>query len=244
MKINVLTACECSGRVRDAFRAVGCNAYSCDLKPDECASTFHFKADCFAVLERFKWDLVIAFPPCTHLCVSGAMYFDAKRKDGRQAEGVDFFMRLASLPSKHPDLRVAIENPVGIMSSLYRQPDQIIHPWQFGETESKTTCLWLHGLPALKSTRVMRPASFYCPACRKVYADLERRGCPACGAFGQARWANQSPSGADRRSPSEHRATDRARTYPGIAAAMAAQWGRRESWPPLVEMGLFDKLED
>lgn len=144
---------------------------------------------------------MIAFPPCTHIACSGARYFEAKRADGRQQEGIDFFLALANAPIP----RIAIENPVGIMSSVYRKPDQIIQPWQFGHSESKATCLWLNGLPPLVPTDILLP--------------------PAFQASGKPRWENQTPSGQSNLGPTKDRWKIRSKTYQGIAAAMADQWG-------------------
>jgi hypothetical protein len=152
--MRVLVACEYSGRVRDAFRARGHNAWSCDLLPAEDGSFFHYQCDVLRVLTAWNepcWDLMIAHQPCTHLSVSGARHFEAKREDGRQQEAIDFFMDLANAPIP----RIAIENPVCIMSSIWREPDQIIQPWQFGHGETKATCLWLKGLPPLKPTNIV-----------------------------------------------------------------------------------------
>jgi site-specific DNA-cytosine methylase len=147
--MKVLVACEYSGRVREAFRALGHDAWSCDLLPAEDGSKFHHRGDVLALIGA-RWDLVIAHPPCTHLAVSGARHFEEKRADGRQREAIEFFMALAKAPAP----RVAIENPVCIMSSLWRQPDQVIQPWMFGHGETKATCLWLKGLPCLRATRI------------------------------------------------------------------------------------------
>lgn len=150
--MRVLVACEYSGRVREAFRARGHDAWSCDLLEAEDGSPFHYQADVFLVLNQTKqWDLLVAHPPCTHLSVSGAKHFEAKRADGRQQEAIDFFLRIAGMPIP----RIAIENPVCIMSSVWREPDQIIQPWQFGHGETKATCLWLKGLPPLKPTNIV-----------------------------------------------------------------------------------------
>ena len=150
MSLRVLVACECSGRVRDAFRARGHDAWSCDLQAAEDGSPYHIQGDALAVLDD-GWDLMIAHPPCTHLAVSGARWFPEKRADGRQQQAVEFFMRLVNAPIP----RIAIENPVGIMSSVYRTPDQIIQPWQFGHGETKATCLWLKNLPLLTPTNIV-----------------------------------------------------------------------------------------
>lgn len=146
--MRVLVACEYSGRVRDAFNAAGHDALSCDLLPNDFGA--HYQGDVREILHGC-WDLMIAFPPCTHLCVSGAKHFEDKRKDGRQAEAIAFFMELARAPIP----RIAIENPIGIMSGLWRNPDQIIQPWQFGHGETKATCLWLKGLPPLTPTNIV-----------------------------------------------------------------------------------------
>lgn len=147
--MKVLIACEYSGKVRDAFIALGHEAMSCDLLPTDAPGP-HYQGDVLDVID-YPWDLMIAHPPCTDLSVSGARHFEAKRLDGRQQASVSFFMRLA----KADIPMIAIENPVCIMSSLWRKPDQIIQPWQFGHGETKATCLWLKGLPLLKPTNVV-----------------------------------------------------------------------------------------
>ncbi len=147
--MKVLVACEYSGVVRDAFIAKGHDAMSCDLLPTDVPGP-HYKGNVLDVL-NYPWDLMIAHPPCTHLSVSGARHFAAKRIDGRQQSAVSFFMTLARAPIP----RIAIENPVCIMSSLWRKPDQVIQPWQFGHGETKATCLWLKGLPPLVPTNVV-----------------------------------------------------------------------------------------
>jgi site-specific DNA-cytosine methylase len=181
--MRVLIACEFSGIVRDAFRAKGHDAWSCDLLPTEQPGP-HIQDDVLRHLED-GWDLVIAHPPCTHLAVSGARWFPLKKFE--QQESIVFFMRLAecSIP------RVAIENPVGIMSRRWRKPDQIIQPWQFGHGETKATCLWLKNLPRLGPTEI-------------VSGRLAR---------------------VHREPPGPERWKNRSRTYSGIAAAMAEQWG-------------------
>lgn len=156
--MRVLIACEYSATVRDAFRLAGHDAWSCDLLPCEGDARWHIQDDVMQVLGREKdsqtrhsWDLMIAHPPCTHLAVSGARWFPAKRADGSQQAAVDFFLALANAPIP----RIAVENPVCIMSRLYRKPDQIIQPWQFGHGEVKATCLWLKGLPKLTPTNIV-----------------------------------------------------------------------------------------
>lgn len=185
--MRVLLACEESQAVCIEFRKRGHEAYSCDILP--CSGghpEWHIQQDVTELLSE-KWDLIIAFPPCTDLAVSGAKWFDEKRKDGRQQKSIDFFMQFANY-----DGRIAIENPIGIMSSIYRKPDQIIQPWQFGHGETKATCLWLKNLPKLKPTNIVQGRE-------------------------QRIW---------KLPPSEHRAKLRSKTYPGIAAAMAEQWGK------------------
>ena len=148
--MTVLVACEESQAVTVAMRNSGIEAYSCDTKP--CSGghpEWHIRGDVIPLLTE-KWDLVIAFPPCTHLASSGARWFAQKRKDGRQQAAIDFFMVFTRLSCPF-----AIENPVGIMSTVYRKPDQIIQPWQFGHGETKATCLWLSGISPLKPTNVV-----------------------------------------------------------------------------------------
>ena len=196
--MKVLVACEFSGAVRDAFRAKGHDAWSCDLLPSE-NPTYHIQGDVLALLLD-GWDMILAFPPCTHLAVSGAAWFEQKRKDGRQKEGIDFFMLFANAPIP----KIAIENPVGIMSSIWRKPDQIIQPYQFGQPFSKKTCLWLKDLPLLKPTNIVE------------------RGEQITFASGKSmpKWY----SDAFRLPPAE-RAKVRSKTFQGIANAMAEQWG-------------------
>lgn len=156
--------------------------------------------DCLDAI-REGWDLVIAHPPCTHLSSSGAKHFATKRADGRQQAGVNFFMAVVKACEKHAT-RWAIENPIGIMSRIYRKPDQIIQPYNFGHDASKATCLWLHGLPPLK------PSGHF----------------PGRKVSGRLRWANQTDSGQNRLTPSADRWKIRSATFPGIARAMAEQW--------------------
>jgi hypothetical protein len=193
--MRVLVACEYSGRVRDAFIARGHDAVSCDLLPTDAPGP-HYQGDVRDLLSQ-HWDLLIAFPPCTYLCSSGLHW--NKRVPGRAAQTQDalaFVRLLLDAPIKH----IALENPVGCISTQIRKPDQVIQPWQFGHPESKTTCLWLKGLKPLVPTRVLdKPAS--------------------------GRWQNQTASGQNKLAPSEDRWKIRSLTYPGIAQAMADQWG-------------------
>lgn len=148
--MRILAACEESQAVTKAFRRLGADAYSCDIQ--DCSGgrpEWHIKGDVLDQLEK-DWDCVIAFPPCTDLAVSGARWFKEKRADGRQQKSIDFFMEFTRL-----ECPWAIENPIGIMSTHYRKPDQIIQPWQFGHGETKATCLWLHNLPKLEPTKIV-----------------------------------------------------------------------------------------
>jgi hypothetical protein len=147
--MKILVACEYSGRVRDAFIRAGHDAVSCDILPTEKPGPHH-QGSVLDILDD-GWDMMIAFPPCTHLASSGARWFAEKRADGRQQEGADFFMRMINAPIE----RIAVENPIGIMSRTYRKPDQIIQPWQYGHGETKATCLWLKNLPLLQPTCVV-----------------------------------------------------------------------------------------
>lgn len=146
--MRVLVACEFSGVVREAFRRKGHDAWSCDLLPAEDGSEFHIQGDCLEVLKD-NWDMMIAHPPCTHLAVSGARWF--KDKQNEQAEALDFVKLLLNAPIE----KIALENPISIISSKIRKPDQIIQPWQFGHGETKATCLWLKNLPKLKPTKIV-----------------------------------------------------------------------------------------
>lgn len=149
--MKVLVACEYSGTVRDAFIRAGHDAMSCDLLPTE-ATGPHYQGDLFDVID-YPWDMAIFHPECTHLAVSGARHFAEKKMDGRQQAAVAFFMRIERRSQHIP--RTAIENPICIMSSLWRKPDQVIQPWQFGHGETKATCLWLKGLPLLEPTDIV-----------------------------------------------------------------------------------------
>jgi len=148
---QVLVACEESQTLTIALREKGVPAWSCDILP--CSGghpEWHIQADVIPLLKR-KWAAIYAFPPCIDLCVSGARWFEQKRKDGRQQKSIDFFMQFANADCS----KIAIENPVGIMSTVWRKPDQLIQPWQYGHGETKATCLWLKGLPLLQPTNVV-----------------------------------------------------------------------------------------
>lgn len=147
MKLRVLVACEFSGIVRDAFIACGHNAWSCDLLPTEKPGP-HIFGDVLEYIER-GWDLLIAHPPCTHLAVSGARWFKGKAEEQKKA--IEFFMKLVNANVE----KIAVENPISIMSTVYRKPDQIIQPWMFGHGETKATCLWLKNLPLLQPENIV-----------------------------------------------------------------------------------------
>ena len=152
--MKILVACEYSGIVRDAFIAQGHDAMSCDILPSDRPGP-HYQGDIVDVLHHDSWDMMIAHPPCTHLAVSGAKHFAAKQADGRQAAALEFVQLLMDAPIP----RICIENPVSIISTRIRKPDQIIQPWQYGHGETKTTCLWLQGLPHLAPTNVVEGRS-------------------------------------------------------------------------------------
>jgi hypothetical protein len=196
--MRVLVACEFSGAVRSAFRTLGHDAWSCDLLPAEDGGD-HLEGDCRQWL-RDGWDLMIAHPPCTHLAVSGSRWFKDKREE--QEEAIEFVSALLSAPIE----RIALENPISVISSRIRKPDQIIQPWQFGHGETKATCLWLKGLPRLVPTHTTWPDLFAEDAPSERIARVHRE--PP----GPDRWKNRS------------------RTMLGIASAMAQQWGN--SKPP------------
>lgn len=150
--LRVLVACEYSGIVREAFKAKGHDVLSCDLLPTEIPG-YHWQGDIFECLEfhHYNFDLMIAFPPCTDLAVSGAKHFWYKRENGTQQKSIEFFMKLVNTDID----KIVIENPIGIMLTIYRKPDQIIQPWQFGHGETKATCLWLKNLPKLIPTNIV-----------------------------------------------------------------------------------------
>lgn len=197
--MRVLIACEFSGVVRDAFAQKGHDAWSCDLLPTERPGQ-HIEGDVLPVLGD-GWDLMIAHPPCTYLTLSGLHWNN--RIPGRREkteEALEFVRRLLDAPIP----RIALENPVGCISTHIRKSDQIIQPWQFGHPESKQTALWLKGLPKLVPTNVLTPTQFQ--------------------VNGKPRWDNQTPTGQNRLGPGPNRWKLRSVTYPGIADAMADQW--------------------
>lgn len=192
--MRILVACEESQAVCKAFRARGHEAYSCDIEP--CSGghpEWHIQVDAIELL-KMNWDMILAFPPCTHLAVSGARWFSEKRADGSQQAAIHFFLQFVGAKCD----RIAIENPIGIMSTEYRKPDQIIQPWMFGHPEKKATCLWLKGLPPLIPTNDVSAYMRTLPKSRQ-----ER--------------LHYLP-------PSVDRAKIRSKTFPGIAKAMSEQW--------------------
>lgn len=195
---RVLVACEFSGRVRDAFRMHGHDAWSCDLLPSD-DMRYHLQRDVRYVLGD-GWDLMVAHPPCTYLCSSG-LHWNKRRPE--RAAYTEEALELVRLLLDAPIPRIALENPVGCISTRVRKYDQIIHPHQYGHDASKATCLWLKDLPLLRPTLHVPP--------RMVN--------------GKPRWANQTDSGQNRLPPSEDRWALRSETYRGIAIAMAEQWG-------------------
>jgi len=199
--MRVLIACEYSGAVRDAFRARGHDAMSCDLLPTDVDGP-HYQGDVFDVIGN-GWDLMIAHPPCTYLCSSG-LHWNG-RVEGRAAKTEDALAFVRALFDA-PIPRIAIENPVGCIGTRIRKADQTIQPHQFGDDASKATCLWLKGLPLLTPTDRV----------------------PGRMVNGKARWANQTDSGQNRLAPSADRWKLRSATFPGIAAAMADQWGNAD----------------
>lgn len=224
--MKVLVACEFSGVVRRAFRARGHDAWSCDLLPAEDASEYHIQGDVLEVLGD-GWDMMIAHPPCTYLCSSGLHW--NKRTPGRDEkthEAMLFVFNLLGVGFVNHDIpRIALENPVGRIGTAYRKPDQIIQPWQFGHDASKATCLWLSGLPKLVPTSHVLPRLV---CCGKTLPDgLGKYGCPNCNGdrVARPRWGNQTDGGQNKLGPSPDRWALRSITYPGIAEAMADQWG-------------------
>lgn len=238
VNMKVLVACEESQRVCAAFRERGHECYSCDIL--ECSGNhpeWHIVADVIPLLPgncefktcdgvthtiRGKWDMILAFPPCTHLAVSGAAHFKKKRESGVQRDGIEFFCKFLSVDCE----KVAIENPIGIISGEYvtkwypdlahkynlpQKPTQIIHPWQYGDSYEKSTCLWLKGLPQLKPTNIVPKGEF------KEWVDKKTGKVKR-----QPLWFFEALTNA--KTP-EERAKIRSKTFPGIAKAMAEQWG-------------------
>jgi hypothetical protein len=219
--MKVLVACETSGRVRDAFAELGHDAISCDLLPTDNEGP-HYQGDVRDLLHN-GFDLMVAHPPCTYICSSGMHWTTRGMRDPKLTE---YAMELVQILMDAPIPRICIENPVGIISTRIRKPDQIIHPWQFGEDASKRTCLWLKGLQPLEHTQYVAPR-YVCP-CGANYPGLDQdTECEECGTMYRhfrCRWSNQLDSGQNRLRPSADRWKQRSETYRGIAKAMAQQW--------------------
>ena len=217
--MKILIACEESQAVCKEFRKLGHEAYSCDIL--DCSGghpEWHLKQDIFEVINK-GWDMMIAFPPCTHLTVSGAMHFKEKIVDGRQQQGRDFFMAMINAPIN----KIAVENPIGIMSTHYRKPNQVIQPYFFGDPFQKSTCLWLKNLPNLyhnsepnlfdnNITHTKDKGEFH-------YWIDKKTGKEKC----QPKWYYDALINSKTK---EERSILRSKTFPGIAKAMAQQWGK------------------
>lgn len=215
-KMKILIACEESQAVCIEMRKRGHEAFSCDLQ--ECSGghpEWHYQQDVFEVIDM-GWDMMIAFPPCTHLAVSGAAWFEQKRKDGRQQQGIDFFMALTK--TKIP--KWCIENPVGIMSKIYRKPNQVIQPYYFGDQAQKTTCLWLNNLPPLYHNS--KPNLFNEEVTHVGKGDFFHW---TDGKTGKIKKQPQWYADAFlKKSDKSMTGNERSKTFPGIAKAMADQW--------------------
>ena len=202
--MKILVACEFSGTVREAFASRGHDAWSCDIEPTDIPGN-HYQGDVMDIIND-GWDMMIAHPPCTYLTVTGNKWFKPEYKDRfptRQQDrqhAINFFMSLVNAPID----KIAIENPIGIMSTTYKKPSQIIHPWQFGHEASKSTCLWLKGLPSLEPTDIVGKGEFV------TYKSGKR----------MTKWYADSAN-----KPPKERAKIRNTTFQGIANAMAEQWG-------------------
>lgn len=222
--MKVLLACEESQAVCIEMRKLGHEAYSCDLLP--CSGghpEWHLQQDVTGLLKQ-KWDMIIAFPPCTYLTVSntyikrGCSKYTADQAKQLRQDAIDFFMMFVNADCD----KIAIENPIGVMSTVYRKPDQIIQPYEFGHPESKATCLWLKNLPLLKPTKFADWKYYRCKCGNVFEAKYGKYGC--CNAPAKILWDNQTKSGQNKLPPSKNRHILRAKTYPGIAKAMAEQW--------------------
>lgn len=205
--MKILLACEESQAVTKEFRNMGIEAFSCDIL-DESGGypEWHIKSDVLDVINH-GWDCMIAFPPCTDLAMSGAKHFEHKRNDGRQQKSIEFFLALVNAPVNH----IAIENPIGVMSTYYRKPDQIVNPFDFGDPARKPTCLWLKNLPKLKASNLGDAPLF------GSSLDMGEFHTTKSGKV-LPKWYNLPPS--------ENRAKIRSKTFPGIAKNMAYQWGQ------------------
>lgn len=223
--LNILVNCETSGAVRDVLRTLGHDAVSCDLLPTKRPGP-HYQGDARVALRLRRWDMLIAHPPCTYLTVSGRRWYyhpddrhlpieqrrphpDYPHRREQEEAGAAFFMEMAH--AEHIPLR-CVENPIGVMSTRYRTPDQVVPPYQFGDDASKATCLWLYGLEPLP---VPARELWFPP--RMVYSPRHKKVLP--------RWGNQADGGGPSLGPCADRWDIRSATYPGIAAAMGVHWG-------------------
>ena len=227
-KVKVLIACEESQAITKEFRKIGIEAFSCDLLP--CSGghpEWHIQGDAIAEAYSEKYDLMIAHPPCTFLAVSGAGWLynkDGTRNEQRwndQADALDFVKKLMMAPIKH----IAIENPVSVISTQIRKPDQIVHPWQFGDEASKSTCLWLKNLPLLKPTKIVGKGEFF--------EWTDKNGVKKS----QAKWYMDAL--VEAKTPEERR-TLRSKTFKGMAKAIVNQWKDLESFA--IQKTIFDEL--
>ena len=219
--MKVLVACEYSGIVRESFLKRGHDAMSCDLLPSEIPGN-HYQGDVLDIINQ-SWDMLIAFPPCTYLCSSG-YHWNYKRPERmkKTEDAIVFFMKLINAPIN----KICIENSIGIMSTRYRKPDQIIQPYEYGHPESKATCLWLKNLPLLEPTKYAEFKTYRC--CGNTFEEkFGKYGCPICNGKKTAKplWENMTKSGQNKLTPSDNRSKIRSKTYQGIADAMADQWG-------------------
>ena len=209
--MRVLIACEYSGAVRDEFIKLGHDAMSCDLLPTDVPGP-HYQGDVFDIIND-GWDLMIAFPPCTHLALSGSQWFEEKRKDGRQQEAIEFVKSLMLAPID----KIAIENPMGIIPTFIRPYDQVIQPYEFGDPFQKTTCLWLKNLPKLTPTNIVEKGEFKEFFSKKGIKKKQPMWYFEALSKGSDRWKSRS------------------QTFPGIAKAMADQWSK----PGLIQAKLL-----
>lgn len=232
--MKILVGCEESQEVTKAFRALGYEAYSCDIQ--ECSGghpEWHLQMDIFSAINLGNWDMMVAFPPCTHIANAGGTHFEGKRRDGRQKEAIEFFMKLLAAPIE----RIALENPVGILSSdwyiqhnfaemieelqkvnMPRKPDQVIQPFYFGDKVRKYTCLWLKNLPPLTwsmSDNLFEKSYFVLP--EEPTTSMIRQGNYRPGTVRKMYWQDMLPK--------KDRAKIKSKTFPGIAKAIAKQWG-------------------
>lgn len=202
--MKVLVACEYSGKVRDAFIQRGHEAMSCDLLPTDVPGP-HYQGDVMDIIHQ-GWDMLIAFPPCTYLCVSGMHRTVRGLRDPKLTEDALLFVKTLMDSGIG---RIAIENPVGVISTRIRKPNQIVQPYEYGHDASKKTCLWLKNLPKLQPTKYIEPRII----------------------DGKKRWGNQTDSGQNKLAPSDTRWKERSETFQGIADAMAEQWGSLGNFP-------------